>query len=161
MPFSGFVEIARKDVVFDEIEFLVFRHDDVESSVVVDDDRTEGFDRGFESFRYFPRSKRSVFAPFFRYPDDVFRKPLAFVHSYDFYAFVQGFRPKYPYFVIESAQEFEGGIGFLSSFVKLRNGYQEIVRILGFADVEGKNPLSSRIAVDFQDDVPPDPAVAF
>lgn len=119
MPFPGFIEIAGEDVVFDEIEFLVFRDDDVESPVVVDNDRTEGFDCGFESFGDFSRSKRSVLPPFFRYPDDVFRKPFAFVHPHDFHSFLQGFRPEYPYFVIEGAQKFEGGVGFLSSFVEL------------------------------------------
>lgn len=50
VAFSRFVEITGKDVIFYEIEFTVFRDHDVESSVVVDNDRTERFYRGFESF---------------------------------------------------------------------------------------------------------------
>lgn len=152
VAFARFVEITGKDVVFYEIEFSVFRDHDVEPSVVVDNDRTERFYRGLESFGDFIMRQPSDFPAVSGYAYYVFGQTLAFVHFDDVHPLFR-LRPKHPYFVVRGIELFEGGIRFLSPFLKLRYRYEEVVGILGIAYVEGEYSFASGVPVDFQDDV--------
>lgn len=128
--------------------------------MVVDDDRAERLDGGSESLRNFLRFQFSDFTGFAGHVYQMFRQPLPLVRFDDLHS-ILGFRPEYADFIIEGVKAFEGGISLLSTFMKLRYGDQEVVRVFRIADIESEDPASSRIAVDFQHDVPPDSVFAF
>lgn len=160
MPFARFVEVSGKNVVFYEIELSVFRDDDVEPSVVVDDDRTKRFNRRFESFWDFLGRKASYFATFPRYVDDMSGQAFPFIHFDDVHPMFR-FSPKHPYFVIRRVELFECRIVFLSSFLELGYRDEKVVGILGIPNVEREHSFASGISVDFQYDVASDPVFAF
>ncbi len=128
--------------------------------MVVDNDRAERFDGGFESLRDFLRFQFSDFTGFTGHVYQVFRQPFPLIRFDDLHS-IFGFRPEHADFIIEGVKAFESGIGFLSAFVKLRYCDQEVVRVFRVADIESEDPASSGIAVDFQHDVPPDSVFAF
>lgn len=127
--------------------------------MVVDDDRAERLDGGSESLRNFLRFQFSDFTGFAGHVYQMFRQPLPLVRFDDLHS-ILGFRPEYADFIIEGVKAFEGGISLLSTFMKLRYGDQEVVRVFRIADIESEDPASPGIAVDFQHDVPSDPVFA-
>lgn len=160
MALSRLVKIAGQDVVFREIEFSVFRNDDVESSVVVDNDRTEGFYGAFESLGNFFVRQPSDFPSVRRHVHDVLGQTLALVHVDDVHPLFR-LRPEHPYFVVGGIELLKGRIRFLSPFLKLGHRDEKVVRIFRIPDVEGEDSFASGIPVDFQDDVPSDAEFAF